>query len=62
MKLKSIKVSEKLHEFLLDKATKREDFEDVIWRLIGMKEISQKDSKKLPAEYEGKLQGGRKKK
>ena len=59
-KLKGIKVSEKLHNYLLDRATKREDFEDVIWRLIGQKKLAKEDKKKLPSEYEGKLNQGKK--
>lgn len=58
-KEKSIKVSSKLHTFLLDRATKREDFEDVIWRLIGQKQISQEDKDKLPPEYVPKLNSGK---
>lgn len=58
--LKSIKVSDKLHTYLLDRATKREDFEDVIWRLIGQKQISESDKKSLPSEYENKLNSGKK--
>ena len=54
-KLKGVKMSEKLHSYLLDRATKRESFEDVIWRLIGQKKLAKEDKKKLPSEYEGKL-------
>ena len=61
-KLKGIKVSEKLHGYLLDRATKREDFEDVIWRLIGQKKLMKEDKKALPSEYEDKLNTGKKKK
>ncbi len=61
-KLKGIKVSEKLHKYLLDRATKREDFEDVIWRLIGMKEISKEDLKQIPPKYVGKLNQRKRKK
>ena len=34
MKIKSLKISEKLHEYLLAQGSKSETFEDVIWRLI----------------------------
>ncbi|KKL94285.1 hypothetical protein LCGC14_1866180 [marine sediment metagenome] len=59
-KLKGVKISEKLHDYLLDRATKRESFEDVIWRLIGMKEISKEDLKQIPPKYVGKLNQGKK--
>ena len=61
-KLKGVKISEKLHSYLLDRATKRESFEDVIWRLIGQKKLAKKDKKALPSDYEGKLNQGKKKK
>ncbi len=35
--MKSIKVSEKLHEYLLNKGVKSESFEKIIWRLINLK-------------------------
>lgn len=54
-KTKSIKVSDRLHSYLLDRAVKREDFEDVIWRLIGQKQITEQDRKELPPEYSEKL-------
>lgn len=57
----SIKVSKKLRQYLLDRGTKSDSFEDVIWRLIGMKEISVADHKKLPPEYSRKLNQGKKK-
>ena len=58
---KSIKISEKLHKFLVDRGTKSDSFEDVIWRLIGQKEISQEDVKSLPPEYAPKLNEGKRK-
>ena len=41
----SIKVSKKLKQYLLDRGTKSDSFEDIIWRLIGMKEIKKEDLK-----------------
>ncbi len=58
----SIKVSKKLRKYLLDRGTKSDSFEDVIWRLIGMKKLMKKDKKALPSEYEDKLNTGKKKK
>jgi len=58
----SIKVSKKLRQYLLDRGTKSDSFEDVIWRLIGMKEIKKEDKKALPSDYEDKLNSGKKKK
>ena len=57
----SIKVSKKLRQYLLDRGTKSDSFEDVIWRLIGQKKLAKKDKKQLPSDYEGKLNSGKKK-
>lgn len=57
---KSIKVSKKLKKYLLDRGTKSDSFEDVIWRLIGMKEISKEDFKQIPPKYIDKLNEGKK--
>ncbi len=56
----SIKVSKKLRQYLLDRGTKSDSFEDIIWRLIGQKKLAKEDKKKLPSEYEGKLNTGKK--
>ena len=61
-KLKSIKISEKLHEYLSDRGSKSDSFEQIIWRLIGMKQIKKEDKKKLPSDYEDKLNQGKKRK
>ena len=58
----SIKVSKKLRQYLLDRGTKSDSFEDVIWRLIGTKKLMKEDKKALPSEYEDKLNTGKKKK
>ncbi len=57
----SIKVSKKLKKYLLDRGTKSDSYEDIIWRLIGMQEISKEDLKQIPSEYVGKLNEGKKK-
>ncbi len=58
----SIKVSKKLKQYLLDRGTKSDSFEDVIWRLIGMKEIKKEDKNQTPSDYIPKLNQGKKKK
>ncbi len=57
----SIKVSKKLKQYLLDRGTKSDSFEDIIWRLIGMKEIKKEDKNQTPSDYEDKLNTGKKK-
>ncbi len=59
-KLKSIKVSDKLHKYLLENGTKSDSFEQIIWRLIGMKKIAKEDKTKLPSDYESKFKQGKK--
>ncbi len=56
----SIKVSKKLKKYLLDRGTKSDSYEDIIWRLIGMKEISKEDLKQIPPKYVNKLSEGKK--
>ncbi len=56
----SIKVSKKLKKYLLDRGTKSDSYEDIIWRLIGMKEISKEDLKQIPPKYVDKLNQGKK--
>ena len=53
--IKDIKISPKLHTYLKERGSKTETFEDIIWRLIGQKQITQEDSKELPPEYSEKL-------
>ncbi len=60
--MKTIKVTDKLHKFLEDHGTKSDSFEEIIWRMIGLKEITKEDSKKVPSDYEDKLKSGVKKK
>ncbi len=57
----SIKVSKKLRQYLLDRGTKSDSYEDIIWRLIGMKEIKKEDKNQTPSEYIPKLNQGKQK-
>lgn len=57
----SVKISPRLKKYLLDRATKRETYEDVIWRLIGQKQITKEDADQLPPNYVPKLNSGKRK-
>lgn len=57
----SIKVSKKLKKYLLDRGTKSDSFEDIIWREIGMRKITKEDKSQTPSEYESKFSRGKKK-
>ena len=59
--MKSIKVSDKLHKYLLERGTKSDSFEEIIWRLIGMKEIKKEDKSQTPSDYIPKLNQGKRK-
>ncbi len=60
-KLKGIKVSDELHKYLLARGTKSDSFEEIIWRLIGMKEIKKEDKNQTPSDYIPKLNTGKQK-
>ena len=51
----SIKVSKALKKYLLDRGTKSDSFEQIIWRLIGHKKISKEDKSQTPSDYEKKV-------
>ncbi len=58
----SISISIKLRDFLDEHSTRRgQTYEDVIWMLIGNKEITKENKKQLPSEYEDKLNTKKKK-
>ncbi len=57
----TIEISLKLRDFLLEKSSrKNQSYEDVLWMLIGNKDIAKEDLKQLPPDYVGKLEGGKK--
>lgn len=58
----SIKVTKELKKYLLDRGTKSDSFEQIIWRLIGQKKISKEDKSQTPSEYTKKVNEGRRKK
>ena len=61
IKTTSMKVSRELLAFLSSKIKyKGQTYEDIIWRLIGMKEISKEDLKQIPPKYIDKLNQGKK--
>lgn len=48
----TIEISLKLKDFLIKKSVrKNQSYEDVIWALIGAKEITQEDKNAMPPEY-----------
>ena len=50
---KSIQVSEKLHKFLEKNALNKTDtYEMIIWRLLGLKKLSEEQAKEVKAGYE----------
>lgn len=56
--LKSIKISEELHNFLMKQGVKGDTFEEVIWSLIGNKQMTketEKDFKEAKKSYEASL-------
>ncbi len=61
MQKTTIEISHKLRDFLIEKSTRKgQSYEQVLWMLIGNKEISKESKKQLPSEYEGKLNTGKK--
>lgn len=48
----TIEITIKLRDFLIKKSVrKNQSYEDVIWSLIGAKEITQEDANSMPPEY-----------
>ncbi len=58
----SMQVSWGLKDLIFLKSTPRESEEETLWRIIGMKEISREDMKRIPPEYIEKLNQGKVKK
>ena len=57
----TIEISHKLRDFLIKKSTrKNQSYEEVLWMLIGNKEIAKEDSQQIPPKYIKKLDGGKK--
>ena len=53
--LKTLKISEELHKFLKNQGVKGDTFEQVIWTLIGTKQMTretEKDFKEAQKSYE----------
>ena len=62
MKNTTIKISHKLRDFLINKSTRKgQSYEDVLWMLIGNKEIKKEDKNQTPSEYIPKLNQGKRK-
>ncbi len=50
---KTIKVSEKLHKFLTKNAVRKNDtYEEIIWRMLGLKALTKEQEKEIKAGYE----------
>jgi len=51
----SVKLSKRLRDFLTKQGLKNESYDEVIWRLLGQKELTKEQKKEVKAGYEATL-------
>ena len=53
VQIKQIKVSERLHKFLHKNAVRKDEtYEEIIWRMLGLKTLTKAQEKEIKAAYE----------
>lgn len=51
----SVKLSKRLRDFLTKNGLKNESYDEVIWRLLGQKELTKEQTQEIKSAYEENL-------
>lgn len=51
----SVKLSKRLRDFLTKNGAKNESYDEIIWRLLGQKELTKEQKQEVKAGYESSL-------